>query len=207
MNKHIAAKTLADLNAMLKKLALSGVFKQTDDYSQTSEPQESLYDELDRRFDVLVDMNEHHTVPKGDSIATYALGGCIAGYFDNPETSTLFHYSPLGASIINMLINQHSSSDTKLHLFVPGEWRLKDDQYEMIPKRDYTDRILLRALQNAKARGLDVQFHCYNELRRYGERYQGTAWIESNGDIYLDHKKVGESDKRENNLGTPALAI
>ncbi len=147
---------------------------------------EPLPDELARRFDVVIGMDEHRTVEKGTSIATYGLGGCIGGYIDNPETSTFFHYGPLGDELINLLVARHCSEKTvKLHLFVPGEWELNDttEKYEQVPKADYINKFLAPALQSGREQGVEVEFHCYSEHLNFGDRYQGTAWVDANGAV------------------------
>lgn len=155
-------------------------------------PRISVADELKSSFDVLVDMNRHHTAAKGTSIATYGLCGCIGGYIDNPESNTLFHYDPLRVALIDMLARQHvSAQTTKVHFFLPGEWQIgADGKYELQPKARYTEEFLASTIATIRSKGVECLFHCYREDLRSGNDYlarsQGTAWIDKQGRLFAE---------------------
>lgn len=162
----------------------------------------SVADELRQRFDVLVDMNAHHTAPKGTSMATFGLCGCIGGYIDNPDSNTFFHYDPLSASMIDFLTRQQvSNKTTRVHFFVPGEWQ-KDSEgkYERQPKPQYTDRILAASISRIRSMGVECVFHCYDEARRFGDDYmarsQGTASIDKNGQLSAEGMPIRTIDRK-----------
>ncbi len=149
-------------------------------------------DELRQRFDVLVDMDAHHTAPKGTTMATFGLCGCIGGYVDNPDTNTFFHYSPLSTSVIDLLTQQQVSDKTsRVHFFVPGEWQKDSDgRYERQPKSIYVDQLLAASICRIRSMGVECLFHCYDEDRSSGDDYmarsQGTAWIDKNGQLFAE---------------------
>jgi len=158
--------------------------------------------ELGQKFDVLVDMNQHHTATKGTSMATYALCGCIGGYFDNPDSNTFFHYDPFSTPIIDVLTRMEVSKKTKgVHFFVPGKWDVHPDgKYERRPKPEYIDRMLAKSISHIRSIGVKCEFHCYDELRMFGdgylERCQGTAWIDKNGQLFAEGIQIHPTDKK-----------
>ncbi len=162
----------------------------------------SVPDELRQRFDVLVHMNAHHTAPKGTSMATSGLCGCIGGYIDNPDTSTFFHYDRLSASMIDLVIRHEvSNKTTRVHFFVPGEWQKDPDgKYEMQPKSEYSDRMLAASVSRIRSMGVECVFHCYDETRRSGDDYmarsQGTAWIDKNGQLSAEGMPIRTTDRK-----------
>ena len=168
----------------------------------------SVADKLRSRFDVLVDMNAHHTAAKGTSMAIFGLCGCIGGYIDNPSDNTLFHYDPFVAPVITELVRQQVTCRTnQVHFFVSGEWQEGADGRDdlLVPKAEYSQDMLGVIVARIRAKGVECLFHCYDEKnRRFGNDYmarsQGTVWIDKTGKLFAEGMPVQNSRPK---LATP----
>ena len=151
-----------------------------------------LKDNLKYRFDHVIGMNERVTAPKGESMATFALGGCIGGYIDNPESHTLFHYGVIQSRMIDFTMNGTVTDKTNaVHFFIPEEWvGSKEAGWTRQPKAAYLNDFLKPALQRLKTLGIEPVFHCYSEAQMAGHTYQGTAWVEHDGKVSAEGMPV-----------------
>lgn len=167
-----------------------------DEMHPPTKNSQPVADELKCCFDIVVGINQFSIQPKKTSIATFGLGGCIAGYISTTVENIFFHFLPVSIELINSCVFKHCVNETvTLHFCVPGEFEKGvDEKWRLKPRKHYMD-VLQPALIWAKEHNCQVSFHGYNESRNDSQRYQETAWIDVRGSLFLSGYPVFTAEK------------
>ena len=149
-----------------------------------------LYDELKGKFDAILSMNAARTLPKRQSMATFGLSGCIAGYIDGGRAHTLFHFSlevgsPAGA--VGRTLRGAPGRARRVLFFVPGTWAPgAGGGWGLKPEARYLADFLRPSLDYLRKQGVSHAVHSYDLDRGHGAHYQGTVWVDRQGGVFCE---------------------